>query len=156
MFTQLSSSYALERHLRRDEVIHPLQEVGKFRGESVFLRENVQRLRTADTWLHEGRVIQVGQQPLKRVAPRAHTINRKRALELSRADAPTEIATQGLYAEWQTELYIPDPVIDVSVVQIANHRSNGEPRGEYPKMTLAMSIYSCRPCCPMELYIFPV
>lgn len=107
--------YALERHLRRDEVIYPLQEIGKFRGMSVYPRSNVQRLRTAETWLHEGRIIQIGQQPLKRVAQRAHTLNRKRIVELAKADAPTEVPTQGVYAEWQTELYIPEPVVDGKV-----------------------------------------
>jgi xeroderma pigmentosum group C-complementing protein len=112
-FADYCSSYALERHLRRDEVIHPLQEVGKFRGKPVYPRSNVQRLRTAETWMREGRVIQLGQQPLKRVTQRAHTINKKRVMELVKANGANEMPTQGLWAEWQTELYVADPVVDV-------------------------------------------
>lgn len=108
-----SIRYALERHLRRDEVIYPLNEIGKFRGEPVYPRANVQRLRAAETWLHEGKIIKVGQQPLKRVPQRASTINRKRILELAKADAPSETPSQGMYAEWQTELFVPDPVVEV-------------------------------------------
>ncbi|KAG8834640.1 hypothetical protein FRC17_007942 [Serendipita sp. 399] len=102
--------YALERHLRRDEVIHPLHEIGRFRGEPVYPRSNVQRLRSSETWMREGRIIKEGQQPLKRVVQRAHTINGRRALEFAKADGLSEPPTQGLYAEWQTELYVPEPV----------------------------------------------
>lgn len=112
-FANLYISYALERHLRRDEVIYPLQEIGKFRGEPVYPRSNVQRLRTSETWMREGRVIQLGQQPLKRVAQRASTINKKRIMEVVKANGTNEMPTQGLWAEWQTELYVADPVIDV-------------------------------------------
>ncbi|KAG8836821.1 hypothetical protein FRC18_010627 [Serendipita sp. 400] len=107
--------YALERHLRRDEVIHPLHEIGKFRGESVYPRTNVQRIRSAETWMREGKIIREGQQPLKRVVQRAHTINGKRALEIGRADGLSEPATQGLYAEWQTEIFVPEPVVNGTV-----------------------------------------
>lgn len=123
------SSYALERHLRKDEVIHPRQEIGKFRGEPVFSRSDIQRVRTAETWMREGRIIKMGQQPLKRAAHRASTINKKRMLELAKQQQQdlvgehgqhaedqlpaSEIGTQGLYAMWQTEIYVPDPVIDV-------------------------------------------
>lgn len=104
--------YALERHLRRDETIYPMQEIGKFRGEPVYSRSSVQQLRSAETWLREGRVIKVGEQPLKRVVQRAHTINSKRALELAKADSHIDTPMQGLYAKWQTELYVPEPVVE--------------------------------------------
>lgn len=108
--------YVIERHLRKDEIIYPLDEVGKFRGESVYPRANVQRVRSAETWMREGRSILIGQQPLKRVPHRATTINRKRFLELAKSNMPEEEPTQGLYAEWQTELYTPDPVVEVSSI----------------------------------------
>jgi hypothetical protein len=151
----LFASYALERHLHKDEVIHPPHEVGRFRGGPVFARANVQRLRAAETWLHEGRVIKVGQQPLKRVAQRAHTINRKRALELAKADVSAEVPTQGLYAEWQTELYIPDAVINVSskyfyATFCLTARIDRE---RFPKTISATSIFSCRVCCRAGPYI---
>lgn len=47
-------------------------------------------------------VIREGQQPLKRVKPRAATLNRKREIEEARRDG--EIVMQGLYSEEQTEL----------------------------------------------------
>lgn len=57
-------------------------------------------------------MISMGQQPLKRVKARATTIERKRMLEVAKADGQEE-ELQGLYAKWQTELYVPEPVIDV-------------------------------------------
>lgn len=102
----------MTRHLRRDEVIYPLEELGKFRGEAVYPRANVQRLKAAEGWMREGRVISMGQQPLKRVKARATTIERKRMLEVAKADGQEE-EQQGLYANWQTEPYVPEPVIDV-------------------------------------------
>lgn len=47
-------------------------------------------------------VIREGQQPLKRVKPRAATLNRKREIEEAKRDG--EIVMQGLYSEEQTEL----------------------------------------------------
>ena len=102
----------MTRHLRRDEVIYPLQEIGKFRGEPVYPRANVQRLKAAEGWMREGRIISMGQQPLKRVKARATTIERKRMLEIAKTDGE-EGEQQGLYAKWQTEPYVPEPVVDV-------------------------------------------
>jgi len=102
----------LTRHLRRDEVIYPLHEIGKFRGEPVYPRANVQRLKAAEGWMREGNIVSMGQQPLKRVKPRATTIERKRMLEVAKTD-DQEQEQQGLYAKWQTEPYVPEPVVDV-------------------------------------------
>ena len=49
---------------------------------------------------------------MKLVKQRAMTINRKRAIELAQQDG--EESMQGLYAESQTELYRPDPIVNVS------------------------------------------
>lgn len=111
------SSYVLERHLLRDQVIsQDAHELGKFRGEPVYSRSQVLQLKAAENWIRHGRVVREGEQPLKYVKQRAATINRKRELEIR---AETEGANsgsavmQGLYAEEQTEAYVPPPVIDV-------------------------------------------
>ena len=118
--------YALERHLRRDEVVHPLVELGKFRGEPVYPRANVLSLKTAENWMRQGRKVREGCQPMKWVKQNAVTVNRRRALEMALAERDHlpvagagegppggQDVMQGLYAESQTELYIPDPVVDV-------------------------------------------
>ncbi len=60
--------FALERHLKRGEVIHPKREVGKVaagrRGgvqilEPVFRRGDVQSVKSADKWFRIGREIKV-------------------------------------------------------------------------------------------------
>lgn len=111
------SSYVLERHLLRDQVIsQDAHELGKFRGEPVYSRSQVLQLKAAENWMRHGRVVREGEQPLKYVKQRAATISRRRELEIR---AETEGANsggsvmQGLYAEEQTEAYIPPPVIDV-------------------------------------------
>lgn len=64
--------YALERHLKRGEVIHPKREVGKVgvgrkEGigtlESVFRRGDVQLVKSADKWFRLGREIKVTPNP---------------------------------------------------------------------------------------------
>ncbi|KDQ20907.1 hypothetical protein BOTBODRAFT_124782 [Botryobasidium botryosum FD-172 SS1] len=102
--------YALERHLRRDEVIHPRTEIGKFRGESVYSRSSVQPLKTSDGWMRLGRNVKEGCQPLKMVKPRVTTVNRKRVIEAAEMEGHS--MEQGMYAEWQTELYQPMPIVD--------------------------------------------
>ena len=125
----LDFRYVLERHLKRDEVIHPPVEIGKFRGESVYSRANLVRLKTAENWMRQGRKVREGCQPMKWVKQNAVTVNRRRAIEMAMSDRQDRLAVagedqgagfssekdvmQGLYAQSQTELYIPDPVVDV-------------------------------------------
>lgn len=119
------SLYALQRHLKQNEVIHPMTELGKFRGEPVYARTNVHELKTAENWMRRGRVIRTGCQAMKWVKQRASTVTRRReieaALERGREDAlkqgidkPVSELLQGLYSEAQTDIYRPPPVLDVS------------------------------------------
>jgi xeroderma pigmentosum group C-complementing protein len=106
-------SYALERQLKKFEIIHPrVPIIGHFKGEPVFPRSNVRVLHTAESWLKEGRQIKIGEQPLKHVKSRALTLNKRRAINLAEYndEAPPE---SGLYGEWQTEKYQPKPVVEV-------------------------------------------
>ncbi|THH27307.1 hypothetical protein EUX98_g6882 [Antrodiella citrinella] len=113
--------YVLTRHLKRDEVIYPLTELGKFRGEPVYARSSIISLKAADNWMRQGRKIQEGCQPMKWVKPHAVTVNKKRAIEaaMDHGDGDNEggigsekDVMQGLYAQNQTELYKADPVVD--------------------------------------------
>ncbi|KAF7299787.1 hypothetical protein HMN09_00984700 [Mycena chlorophos] len=115
--------YVLTRHLTQTQTIHPppplTREVGKFRGEPVYPRSAVVSLKTAENWLRSaGRSIREGEQPLKLVKARATTLGRMRevavlkdGLRTAGEDDQGEVMT-GLYAFSQTELYVPDPVVD--------------------------------------------
>jgi xeroderma pigmentosum group C-complementing protein len=102
----------LERHLKRDEVLHPKREVGRFRGEPVYRRAHVVQCKTAENWMRSGRRVKEKQEPLKWVKQRAVTLNKRRQQELARQEGVDVL--QGLYAEWQTEVYRPPPIKDVS------------------------------------------
>ena len=103
-------NYALERHLRRNEAIHPMREVGKVSAgvtkdgklESIYRRRDVHVVRSADQWYRRGRDVKLAEQPLKRIL-------------LRRRETPEE-EDQGegtrLYAEFQTEVYVPPAVVD--------------------------------------------
>ncbi len=69
---------------------------------------------------------------MKWVKQRAVTVNKQRAVEMALADREEHIGgtqgdgfssekdiMQGLYAQNQTELYVPDPIVDVSGLEIA-------------------------------------
>ncbi|KAJ9100627.1 hypothetical protein QFC21_003671 [Naganishia friedmannii] len=101
--------YVLERHLKREEVIMPKKEVGKFRGEPVYRRANVQSCKTAENWMRMGRKVKPREEPLKWVKQRAVTLDRRRAQEMAIQEGH-EPLQQGLYAEWQTEVYRPPPI----------------------------------------------
>jgi xeroderma pigmentosum group C-complementing protein len=63
---------------------------------------------------------------------RASTINRQRALEVA-GDNEGEgnengVVTQGMYAESQTELYVPPPVQDVSLFVPRAHTLDTTPK----------------------------
>jgi xeroderma pigmentosum group C-complementing protein len=62
--------------------------------------------------MRSGRRVKEKQEPLKWVKQRAVTLNKRRQQELARQEG--EDVLQGLYAEWQTEVYRPPPIKDVS------------------------------------------
>ena len=106
--------YVLERHLRRNEVIHPRREVGKAtvgggerkKLESVFRRRDVHLCRTADGWYRRGRDVREGMEPLKYAAPRT----RLEREEVGANDEEVDAEGMALYAAYQTEVYVPPPV----------------------------------------------
>jgi xeroderma pigmentosum group C-complementing protein len=173
--TDRFTRYVLDRHLRRDEVIHPLTELGKFRGEPVYPRSNVIALKTSETWMRTcGRIIKPGCQPMKWVKMRPVTLGRKRELELAveaRMEARKEDndqrpeAMQGMYAENQTELFIPEPIVDVShsclrlvffFYSLCTTDTKFEHRVKFLKTVSETSIYLYPQCFPGEPYMFLV
>lgn len=108
--------YVLERHLKHNEVIHPLDQVGKVnvasamnpKMEPIYRRKNVHLVRSADKWYRMGHDVKDGEQPLKHAKPK-----KGRRLSIGPdmdIDEQEEIGA-GLYAEFQTVLYIPPPVV---------------------------------------------
>ncbi|OAG33848.1 hypothetical protein AYO21_12043 [Fonsecaea monophora] len=114
--------YVLERHLRLNEVIHPRHEVGKVSAgpsksaklESVFRRRNVHVCRTADAWYRRGRDVKQGEQPLKHVVPKRQR-NQDGPSTEDMEDEDEGIQGMALYAEYQTNLYEPPPVVDEKI-----------------------------------------
>ncbi|KAK7424752.1 hypothetical protein QQX98_000332 [Neonectria punicea] len=106
--------YALERHLRRHEVLvpgaTPSGTVGAgSRGplEKIYRRRDVRISRTADKWYRLGREVKPNEIPAKWLP--------KKARPKSRYDEEEDDDTQGdagtpAYTEDQTELYVPPPV----------------------------------------------
>lgn len=108
--------YALERHLRQNEVIHPKRKIGQVETgksgskknsvvEPVYRRADVHLVRSADGWYRLGRDIKIGEQPLKRV-----TCSQKRDESDNDLDDVSGVE-RALYALHQTELYKPPPVV---------------------------------------------
>lgn len=104
--------YALDRHLKRHEVIYPKREVGKVGAgrasssntlESIYRRRDVHIVKSADKWYRLGREIKPGEQPLKRVPARR---TRDQISDPEDPDAGLEEnAGVALYAIQQTKLY---------------------------------------------------
>ncbi|PWN42133.1 Rad4-domain-containing protein [Ceraceosorus guamensis] len=106
--------YAIEKHLLRDEVIHPLRQIGTFQGIKVYPRGNVVTCRSARQWYNEGKVVKDGEEPLKWVKSRGYTLANKRAEEAAKADGG-EAPQEGLYAPFQTQLYTAPQVTNGEV-----------------------------------------
>jgi xeroderma pigmentosum group C-complementing protein len=106
--------YALERHLRRNEVLVNPREIGRVaagrdpsggkRLESVYRRTDVKAVKSADGWYRIGREVKVGEQPVKIVAAR-----RRQDDEMEEDE---ENAGTALYTESQTEAYEAPPVVN--------------------------------------------
>jgi xeroderma pigmentosum group C-complementing protein len=111
-------TYALERHLRRNEVLVRTQAVGRVAAgrdlgipggkkmESVYRRRDVKVARSADAWYRLGRDVKMGEQPVKTVAPKA------RLGDEDFGEEADERAGTNLYTEEQTELYVPPPIVN--------------------------------------------
>jgi xeroderma pigmentosum group C-complementing protein len=110
--------YVLERHLKHNEVIHPKHQVGKVnvssamnpKMEPIYRRGDVHIVRSADKWYRLGRDVKAGEQPLKYAKPKK---NSRRSLPPDMdvdMDEQEEIGA-GLYAPFQTDLYVPPPVV---------------------------------------------
>ena len=105
--------YALERHLRRHEVLHPRREAGKVNAgtaakpkmEPVFRRQDVLSCKSAVKWYQLGREIKQGEQPLKHIPARA-----SRRKDLEDEGDEDEPNMTGLYSIHQTRVYVPPPV----------------------------------------------
>ncbi|RFU27403.1 hypothetical protein B7463_g8935, partial [Scytalidium lignicola] len=110
--------YALERHLRRNEVLVSNREVGKIAAgrdprnpgqkllESIYRRKDVRIARSADAWYRLGREIKMGEHPVKTVAPR------KNKEPENEGDDPDDRPGTNLYTMEQTELYVPPPIVN--------------------------------------------
>ncbi|KAK2809522.1 hypothetical protein FQN50_003790 [Emmonsiellopsis sp. PD_5] len=115
--------YALERHLRRNEVIFPRREIGKVGLskvstskknpplESVYRRGDVHVVKSADGWYRLGREVRIGEQPLKRVPVARGKGAFEHREELSDYEEDDEPAETPMYAIHQTDVYKPPPVV---------------------------------------------
>lgn len=111
--------YALESEIRQDEVIHPKDsssKCGTFKSankstiEPIYKRSHVYRIRTAKAWHMRGRILKVGAIPLK------SKITNSPVPDGSVKDSDEEVR---LYAEFQTQLYTPPPIVDGKVTKNA-------------------------------------
>jgi xeroderma pigmentosum group C-complementing protein len=109
--------YVLERHLKHNEVIHPLIQVGKVncgtamnsKMEPIYRRTNVHIVWSADKWYRKaGRDVKVGEQPLKRAKPKK---GRRASIDQDMDAEEVDEAGVGLFAEFQTDIYVPPPVV---------------------------------------------
>jgi len=111
--------YVLERHLKHNEVIYPLTQVGRVncgtamnpKIEPIYRRSNTHIVYTADKWYRMGRDIKNGAQPLKHAKPkRGHRPSPGIEADGDSNKLVDEVGV-ALYAEFQTEVYIPPPVV---------------------------------------------
>ncbi|KAF2113322.1 Rad4 transglutaminase-like domain-containing protein, partial [Lophiotrema nucula] len=113
-----SAEYVLERHLRREEALKQGAKIvryfttgkgDKVTKEPVYRRKDIVNCKTVESWHKDGREVKEGAQPLKYVAYRAVTIQRKRELEERERDEGAK-PQQALYSRAQTDWIIPPPI----------------------------------------------
>jgi xeroderma pigmentosum group C-complementing protein len=107
--------YVLERHLKKFEILHPKEPVlGSIRGEKIYPRQCVKNVSTADTYRKLGREIIEGEQPAKMVKANAVTIEKRRLKEQAKQEGHDLMVA--CYGDWQTKVYVPPPVKNVSLL----------------------------------------
>lgn len=118
--------YALQRHLRRHEVLVPGASIVGTVGagskgplEKIYRRKDVMLARSADKWYRMGREVKPGEEPVKVLPRRKRPQPRKRMAfdeedESSDDDpvlGPSPSKGTPIYTFDQTQLYIPPPVV---------------------------------------------
>lgn len=118
--------YALERHLKRHEVLIPEAQVVGTVGagskgplEKIYRRRDVRVARSADKWYRMGREINVGAEPWKILPKRKSTKNKRRGFDEPQENSSDEDPVLGIdpakgtpiFTFDQTHLYIPPPVV---------------------------------------------
>ena len=111
--------YALTRHLLKFEAIYPPEAppLGFIKKEPIYARECVHILEGRVSWLKEGRIVRIGEEPYKVVKARPKW---DRMSGTVTKDEPLD-----LFGKWQTEINIPPPAKDGKV-----------PRNEYGNVEL--------------------
>ena len=116
--------YALERHLRRNEVLHPKRQIGKVSAgtnkplEPIYRRSDVHQVRSTENWFRLGREVKAGEKPLKILEPGRKKTGRGPARDEvddpfaahDDDDGPNERPGQPMFAAFQTQQYVPPPV----------------------------------------------
>jgi len=119
--------YALERHVKQYEVLFTREPIlGYIRDEPIYPRSNVRPVSTEGHWIREGLQIKKGEKPLKYAKSKAYMIKQFRLDYLVKNNMALpkdyELGEEmvPLYGKWQTELYVPAPIVDdKGIVQIA-------------------------------------
>ncbi|ODV83317.1 hypothetical protein CANARDRAFT_189091, partial [[Candida] arabinofermentans NRRL YB-2248] len=120
--------YVIEEQLKFNEVLQPKISCGTIRKKTkngkegelipVYKRSNVAIVRSAKAWYMRGRVLKVGERPLKmkpKVKPQKKKPKYEDNFELSDGDDSDEDDDDGdvrLYSEQQTELYVPPAIVN--------------------------------------------
>ncbi|KAK2627784.1 hypothetical protein QTJ16_002430 [Diplocarpon rosae] len=111
--------YALERHLKRNEILISTRECGKVPAgrdltvpggkklESIYRRRDVKVAKSSDAWYRLGREVKMGEQPMKTVPAK-----RRHDDADDMGDDIDERAGTNLYTEDQTEVYEPPPIVN--------------------------------------------
>ncbi|KAK4230130.1 putative DNA repair protein rhp41 [Podospora fimiseda] len=113
--------YALERHLRRNEVLVPdAQSTGTVSAgskaplERIYRRRDVRIARTREKWYRLGRVVLPDSVPVKVLPPRKNL--KSRLLDDDDVEDEDDLFADNtgvpIFTESQTELYVPPPVVD--------------------------------------------
>ncbi|KAK6539027.1 hypothetical protein TWF694_010574 [Orbilia ellipsospora] len=113
--------FVIEEQLRQNEVLHPKVKCGTMSGKNrksipVYRRQDVKQVKTATQWYMLGREIKAGEQPLKHKTIKKP--KRSREMELDELEEPEEQET-GMYAEFQTIIYLSEPCVGPIVPQNA-------------------------------------
>ncbi|ORX85555.1 Rad4-domain-containing protein [Anaeromyces robustus] len=111
--------YALERHVKQYEILFSKEPIlGYIRNEPIYPRSNVRPVSTEGHWIREGLQIKKGEKPLKYAKSKAYMIKQFRLDYLVKNNMALpkdyELGEEmvPLYGKWQTELYVPAPIID--------------------------------------------
>ncbi|PVV04531.1 hypothetical protein BB560_000972 [Smittium megazygosporum] len=105
--------YAIESQLKKNEILDSSPKViGLYKGNKVYSRDSVLELFSERQWLHRGRIVKQGENPIKTATFSRNDNKRRKVFHSLTSSTESDTIERKLYSIKQTEELTPPEIVD--------------------------------------------